>query len=234
MLCPYRWAVTSGRVAGLVGRTARRPMSGHRRSVRLASADYAAPGLHPGRRSVRIGPHRYDGGLYFVTICTASRVPLLGAAQDGGVDLSVAGRLARDLWLGTGAHQPRLVYDAFVVMPDHVHLLFGVVPPDGTGDDLPDHDDGGRRGTACCAPTDRGRPGVGPAPSGRPFGFVAPGTVPAIVRGYKSAVTHAVRASARAPDLAVWQRGYHDRVVRTDREAGHVRAYIEANPARAR
>ena len=51
-------------------------------------------------------------------------------------------------------------------------------------------------------------------------------TVPAIIGGYKSAVTKRV-------GQPVWQRGYHDRIVRTAREAANARRYIDANPSAA-
>ena len=43
------------------------------------------------------------------------------------------------------------------------------------------------------------------------------------MRQYKSAVT-------KRAGHPVWQRGYHDRVVRTAREAANVRRYIADNP----
>jgi hypothetical protein len=57
------------------------------------------------------------------------------------------------------------------------------------------------------------------------------GTVATIVGAYKSAVTRVVHA-AGVHDGAVWQRGYHDRVIRTEREAENVRRYVGENPAR--
>ncbi|MEM7787709.1 MAG: hypothetical protein AAF594_08285, partial [Bacteroidota bacterium] len=53
-----------------------------------------------------------------------------------------------------------------------------------------------------------------------------------VVRSYKSAVTRAVNLTRGTPGVAVWQRGYHDRVVRTAAEAAAVRRYIAENPAR--
>lgn len=132
-------------------------VSGHRRSVRLASADYGAP------------------GLYVVTLVTAGRTPLFSRLGGGRVALFDAGQIAHDEWLRTGDVRASVAPDAFVVMPDHVHLLFG--------------------------------------------------TVATVMRQYKSAVTKQV-------GHAVWQRGYHDRIVRTAREADHVRRYIAGNPRR--
>ena len=81
------------------------------------------------RRSVRLRGHAYDGGLYFVTVCTAGRRWLFGRVADGEVRLSDAGRVTHEEWLRTGTVRPDVVLDAFVVMPDHVHLLFGIAGP---------------------------------------------------------------------------------------------------------
>ena len=88
-------------------------MPGERRSVRLATADYAAP------------------GLYFVTVVAAERRPVFGRIVGGGVRLSDAGRVAHGEWLRACALRPLVALDAFVVMPDHVHLLFGILPAGG-------------------------------------------------------------------------------------------------------
>ena len=170
------------------------------------------------RRSVRLRAHDYRAGLYFVTVCTHGRQRLFGDVVDGEVVLSVAGRVARDAWLRTAEVRPSVVLDAFLVMPDHVHLLFGVVP-----DDTPRADDGSsRRGVLQYAPT-----------SGLPRSFESPSrSVGSIVRGYKGAVTNAIKRRWQTPDARVWQRSFHDRVVLTDREAAAIRRYIADNPAR--
>ncbi|MEM6326473.1 MAG: transposase [Bacteroidota bacterium] len=170
------------------------------------------------RRSVRLVDHGYGHGLYFVTICGTQRTPLFGAVNSRGMCLSPVGEIARDEWART-LNRPEIVPDVFVVMPDHVHVLFGVVP---IGGDSPTDTSCGR-GTARCAPTP-------PPDAPRAFGQVVPRTVPAIIRAYKSAVTRAVRQAH--PEMTVWQRGYHDRVVRSEREAQNTRRYIAENPER--
>ena len=64
----------------------------------------------------------------------------------------------------------------------------------------------------------------------RPF-VSASGTVAAAIRGYKGAVTRAAWEMAGREIGRVWQRGYHDRLVRSNREADAVRRYIADNPA---
>jgi len=220
-------------------------MWGHRAGTRLWRVPTMLVRPDRRRRSVRLPLHRYNGGLYFVTICTAGRRPWFGRVAGGRVVLSPAGRVARDEWLRTGDLRPAVRLDAFVVMPDHVHLLFGIVP----ADDAPADDAGipRRRGTPpVCPYRAQGHdqatgPDRAPGPTGvtdaapgsaRRFGGADAGTVPTLMRQYKSVVTRGIRDAYGSDAGPVWQRGYHDRVIRTEREAENVRRYIAANPAR--
>ena len=173
------------------------------------------------RRSVRLPGHGYAEGLYFVTVCTACRRPAFGAVRAGAMHLSATGRIADAEWRRTASVRASVRLDAHVVMPDHVHLLFAVVPS-------------GRGGTDDRSGTDvrRGTPSVCPYPWVRRFGGAEAGTVATIMRQYKSVVTKRVWAELGRSVGPVWQRGYHDRVVRTPREAAAVRRYIAQNPAR--
>ncbi len=115
-------------------------------------------------------------------------MPLFGRVEAGHVVLSAIGRLAVEMWRADVLGRADVVEDAFVVMPDHVHVLFGVVAGAGTVAGLGAAGLGAAAGTACCAPTvDRG------------FGAVVPGTVPAIIRGYKSGVTREARRMMDVP-----------------------------------
>lgn len=171
------------------------------------------------RRSVRLRFHNYRGGLYFVTICAWGRRPLFGEVTDGVMRRSDLGQIAHDEWVRTGDVRPDVMLGAFVVMPDHVHLLFGIAESDSHVG----HDD--------CR---RGIPTVCPYPDGsvRRFGEIQAGTVASIMRQYKSLVTKQVWREHSRETGPVWQRGYHDRVVRTDREADALRRYIAENPTR--
>ena len=77
---------------------------------------------------------------------------------------------------------------------------------------------------------------VGPAKASnmRAEAFAAPviGSIPTIVRSFKSAVTRAARAAFRKPSLDVWQRNYFERVIRSDDEFRKTWQYICENPAR--
>lgn len=58
-----------------------------------------------------------------------------------------------------------------------------------------------------------------------------------LVQSFKSITTveygRGVRAGTYPPyDRVLWQRGFHDHIIRNDRDLDRVRAYIEGNPAR--
>ncbi len=81
------------------------PERHHRRSIRLPGYDYA-----------RVG-------AYFITICTHGRARLFGRVVEGSMVLSEQGRIAEDEWRRTPMLRPHVALDAFVVMPDHVHVV---------------------------------------------------------------------------------------------------------------
>jgi REP element-mobilizing transposase RayT len=160
----------------------------------------------PQRRTLRLAAYDYgQAGAYFITLCTHLRLPLLGAVRDGVVVLSAAGSIVEEEWLRTCRLRPRVVLDVYVIMPNHIHgILF-----------LGERADGSLRHSAeagCRA-------------------FVSPAdTVGAIVRGVKAASTSRIRRLSARPDIQVWQREYHDHVIRDERDLSRIREYIETNP----
>jgi putative transposase len=62
----------------------------------------------------------------------------------------------------------------------------------------------------------------------------APGSLGALVAGFKASCTSEVKRLAGTPRLRMWQRNYYERVIRDARALGELRRYIVANPARWR
>jgi len=79
----------------------------HRRSLRLPGYDYTQP------------------GAYFVTICTYQRVCLFDEPRLRAI--------AERCWRALARHRSRVILDAWVVMPDHVHGIM-VIPAAGVDD----------------------------------------------------------------------------------------------------
>lgn len=56
-------------------------------------------------------------------------------------------------------------------------------------------------------------------------------TLSTIVGSFKSAVSRETNASRESPGAHVWQRGYYERVVRTEEELEAIRRYVLDNPS---
>lgn len=158
--------------------------------------------------------------MYFVTICTAERRTVFGDVVWGRMRSSAVGQIANREWVEAVSRRPEVVGDVFVVMPNHVHLLFGIVDVGSRTDaDMTSH-----------APTAGSDAEVG-GEKRRAFGKPQAKSVSMIVGAHKAAVTRSARRLGMWPDGPLWQTRFHDRVVRSDLEAGHIRRYIENNPA---
>jgi len=158
------------------------------------------------RHSLRLQEYDYTReGAYFVTVCLKDRACLFGDISDGKMVLNDAGLTAEKCWKDIPAHFPHIELDEFVVMPNHVHGIIAL------------HDG---RGTACRAPTVER------------FGKSVTGSLPTIIRSFKSAVTKCYNASNNVLGYRIWQRNYYEHVIRDDASLNLIRQYIMDNPSR--
>ena len=82
----------------------------------------------PSRKHVRLKPHNYNNpGSYFVTICTNRReqtLSVVGAIHESpAIKLKEYGVIVEDVIKHLPSHL-NVNLDRYVIMPDHVHLLF--------------------------------------------------------------------------------------------------------------
>lgn len=160
------------------------------------------------RASILLVSHDYGGGAwYFITICSAGKRQYFGRLGSCGVVPSPIGDLVTQRWLELPSHFPSAHFADMVVMPDHMHGLIRIWPLTSR----PLHADGPRR--------------FGPLPR-RSFGL--------IINLLKGGVTRRARELGLiAPNVRLWHRGYHDRIIRDARHLANARAYIRNNPIRA-
>jgi len=159
------------------------------------------------RRSIRLKGYDYtQAGAYFVTICTYQRMCLFGEVVEGQMRLNELGEIVRDEWLKTAQLRPRVVLDAFVVMPNHIHGIIVLVD---------------RRGTLQRAPTTFER-----------FGKPTSDSIPTIVRLFKSAAARRINERRGTPGAPVWQRNYYEHIIRSEDSLVRIREYIAENPLR--
>ena len=56
------------------------------------------------------------------------------------------------------------------------------------------------------------------------------GSLGAIVRAYKSAVTYAINKLENSRGAAIWQRNYYEHIIRNEKELDIIARYIYYNP----
>ena len=176
------------------------PNKHHRKSIRLQGYDYS------------------QAGAYFVTIVTYQRDCLFGKIENEEMLLNDFGKIADECWLAIPEHFPNVELGAHVIMPNHVHGVV-VICDDESASHLGTTDDG-RRGAALLRPYDD---------DNTHKINVKPGSLGAIVRSYKSAVSYRINKEHNA--TGIWQRNYYEHIIRSADEANRIHLYIEANPA---
>ncbi|WP_017713130.1 transposase [Prochlorothrix hollandica] len=91
---------------------------------------------HHDRRSIRLKGYDYTSSdAYFLTLCTHQRQCLFGHIVDGVMHLNDCGQIVERGWLAIPTHNPHVVLDEFVVMPNHIHGIVIIGDDDGDGDD---------------------------------------------------------------------------------------------------
>jgi putative transposase len=153
---------------------------------------------------------------YFITICTNNRVYYFGniikdtkfcvIAGQNVMQLTKLGKQAENCAIAIPDHFPFVRVDEFVVMPDHVHLLFTILKTDGN--------DGDTVGTQNIASRRCNR--FGPQSK----------NVASIIRGYKIGVTRFARENNI--DFK-WQSRFYDHIVRNSDEYTRIKIYIKNN-----
>ena len=188
---------------------------------------------HPYRKPTRAPGFDYrEPGAYFITICEHRRCNRFGIVVDREMRLNGAGDMVRNTWRELLTKHPTATFDEFVVMPNHVHGLVTLAAPE------PDLVGEALRGL----PTSGGPPSLTPEPDlvgvalrGLPTSG-GPPSLTDIVGWFKTMSTnwymHGVHDYGwPLYDGHLWQRSFHDRIVRNDAELDRIRAYISNNPA---
>jgi REP element-mobilizing transposase RayT len=165
--------------------------------------------------SARAWWHQYNGGTYFVTICTKNREHLFGEIKDGVITLSMIGEYLNQQILSTPEVRPdmNLEIPTFTIMPNHVHLL--VVIGDNVYNTPVDY----MSEQKCMDSLDALENSFSPQRK----------NLASVIRGIKTATT----SFALKNDIWFgWQARYHDHIVRDIDELNAISCYIENNVAK--
>ncbi|MEW6263934.1 MAG: transposase [Thermodesulfobacteriota bacterium] len=174
---------------------------------------------HHRRRSIRLPGRDYTApGAYFVTCCTHDRSCLFGDVRDGEMLLNEFGEVAAAEWRRTPAVRSDIELDEWVVMPNHLHGIIWIEASRAAR---------GRPRPNGVSPLHGGSWAHGCAPLRR-----TPRSLGSLIAGFKSITTKRInelRPTARQP---VWQRNYHEHIIRDDESLNRIRQYICDNPGR--
>jgi REP element-mobilizing transposase RayT len=175
----------------------------------------------PRRHSVRLPAFDYSSPTaYFVTICTQDKRRLFGEVSGYAVALNVVGKTVERCWCEIPSHFKSVELGPHVIMPNHSQGIIRLLPPEADGGLVAKH----LRRAQHAVP-------LRPEPARR-FAAMAANSIPAIVRSFKSAATAGIRSALARPLLSVWQRGYHEHVIRNEDDFRNACEYIRMNPAR--
>jgi len=165
---------------------------------------------HHHRRSIRLKGYDYvQSGAYFITICAHNRECLFGDVTKGEMRCNEYGEIVRQEWFKTSEIRPcvRLHETEFVVMPNHIHGIIRII----------DDDVGTRRRRA---------------PTIEQFGKPVCDSIPTIIRAFKSIITKRINQIRGTPGAPVWQRNYHEHIIRNEESLNRIRQYIADNSRR--
>jgi len=173
--------------------------------------------------SARASWHEYNGGTYFITICTENKTHYFGEivqqidntvyppVAKPKMILSEIGLLTEKSILSVTEHYPYAEVPIFVVMPNHIHAIIQI----------------DEKNTPV---VNQSREGVqnnhGDAESILEKARSRIGWLSVVVRGFKSSVT---KMAHQNNIEFVWQKQFYDRIIRTQREYDNIVRYIENN-----
>ena len=167
--------------------------------------------------SARAQWHEYNGGMYFVTICTKEREHYFGEISNGKMNLTEIGRCLQDQINRTPQmrNDMNLEIPSFVIMPNHVHLIIviGNNPFNGAGTTVIPH----VRDAMHCVSNVEFTPNKF-APQSK--------NLASVIRGIKISTT----TFARKHHIPfAWQPRFHDHIIRNNSEMNRIAKYIENN-----
>lgn len=185
--------------------------------------------------SARVSWHDYNGGIYFITICTAERKYYFGEIVDDNcrdgvytvskepqMRLSEIGMCATDNFNHVTEHYPYAEIPLFVVMPNHIHAVVVI-----DGRDNANRDGVHRDGVHTVSTWDddtRWKAEI----ANQKMQNVSnrKGKLSVVIGGLKRAISH------YAHDNEIpfaWQTRFYDHIVRSQDELKRIGEYIHSN-----
>ncbi len=160
------------------------------------------PDLHH-RKSIRLKHYNYSqNGAYFITLCAKNRQCLFGEIINNKITLNDLGNIVREEWKKSFQIRYELEIDEFVIMPNHFHGIVFITRKSEQGYNYKSNSDQGPKNKS----------------------------ISSLVAGFKSSVTSKINALQKQTSESVWQRNYHEHVIRNEKSLQRIREYTINNP----
>ncbi|MBC8375268.1 MAG: transposase [FCB group bacterium] len=139
-------------------------------------------------------------GKYYVTIVTKKHKHLFGHIEKGSMQLNESGLIVKQSWEWLENQYDYVDLDEFIVMPDHLHGIM-----------ILRKDRGVSRNTSAEIATKRKSLGR-------------------LIGAFKTVSTKQLNQIHKTPGVKLWQRDFHDQVIRGSEDLDRIRRYIIDNP----
>lgn len=200
------------------------------------------------RKNIRLQGYNYSqNGAYFITVCTKDKhnllweneTPVVGAnivrpSTRTAIEpqkLSAIGTIVDAAINNIPAIYENIKIDKHTIMPNHIHLILiienscgcacmGERDADERGVDADSQDANERGAGEQCSPLQ-----INPLQNG---GFpipTMPATISRIVKQFKGSVT-------KQTGYTIWQKSFHDHIIRNEKEYLDIWRYIDENPSK--
>lgn len=172
------------------------------------------------RQSIRLRSYDYSQpGWYFITICTYERRMIFGDIVDGQMILNGTGKIVEKYWREIASSYHQINLHDFVIMPNHLHGIIQIVGAQFIAPNLdvaPNSDVASELNKGAI-----NKGAINRAP-----------TVGEIVRGFKARCSWAINKNIDMCGVPVWQRNYHEHIIRSQEAYSAITEYVRTNPQR--
>jgi len=171
------------------------------------------------RKPIRLKNYDYSSkGCYFLTVCTENRQGLFGEIENDKIILNHTGKMVNFWWSEISTHFTGIELDQYTIMPNHIHGIINIV-----GDDR------------CVVPIQNNKLSNNNKINNNGRTHRSAPTISDIIQWFKTITTNKYMQNVKNNNWQpfnkrLWQRSFHDHIIRNDRSLNAIREYISNNP----
>jgi len=208
----------------------------------------------PNRQSTRLREYDYSGlGIYFLTLCVEGREPLFGTIENGEMRLNSFGKIVAEEWVRSAEIRNNISMGEYIIMPDHFHGIIQIIQKNEKENTAkpgefksPSHSIGAIIRGFKGATTKRIKPSLFCTVewySLHPAKHLPQLESPIEEKDEQNSLLNSSQdclpneeelkiLKRFNPNKSIWQRNYHDRIIRDAQHLGNTINYIIKNPSK--